>query len=96
VTFLFTDVEDSSRLWEDASTDMADSLRAHDAIVRGAIERHGGAVLGDGGDGFRSAFSATCTDAVREHGLIKLEPPVPADATDTERLMAAVGRSIPR
>jgi class 3 adenylate cyclase len=62
VTFLFTDVEDSSRLWEDAAADMADSLRAHDAIVRGAIERHGGAVFGDGGDGFRSACSATCTD----------------------------------
>jgi predicted ATPase/class 3 adenylate cyclase/DNA-binding CsgD family transcriptional regulator len=62
VTFLFTDIEDSSRLWEDASADMADALRAHDAIVRGAIERHGGAVFGDGGNGFRAAFS-TAADA---------------------------------
>jgi uncharacterized protein (TIGR03086 family) len=39
---------------------------------------------------------ATCTDAAREHGLIKLVPPTAADATDTERLMAAAGRSLPR
>jgi uncharacterized protein (TIGR03086 family) len=40
--------------------------------------------------------AATCTDAAREHGLIKPVPPTPADATDTEQLMAAAGRSIPR
>ena len=40
--------------------------------------------------------AATCTDAAREHGLIKPVPPTPADATDTERLMATAGRSIPR
>jgi uncharacterized protein (TIGR03086 family) len=37
--------------------------------------------------------TATCTDAAREHGLIKAVPPTAADATDTERLMAAAGRS---
>jgi uncharacterized protein (TIGR03086 family) len=37
--------------------------------------------------------AATCTDAVREIGLIKPEPPTPDDATDTERLMAKAGRS---
>ena len=39
---------------------------------------------------------ATCTDAAREHGLIKPVAATPADATDTERLMATAGRSIPR
>jgi predicted ATPase/class 3 adenylate cyclase/DNA-binding NarL/FixJ family response regulator len=62
VTFLFTDVEDSTRRWEADPTDMADALRVHDAIVRGAIERHGGYVFGTGGDGFCAAFS-TATDA---------------------------------
>ena len=56
VTFLFTDVEDSTRVWEQAPTDMADGLRVHDAIVRGAIERHGGYVFGIGRDGFCAAF----------------------------------------
>jgi uncharacterized protein (TIGR03086 family) len=40
--------------------------------------------------------AATCTDAVREIGLIKAVPPTPADATDTERLMAMAGRSLRR
>jgi uncharacterized protein (TIGR03086 family) len=40
--------------------------------------------------------AATCTDAVRETGLIQAVPPVPADATDTERLMAMAGRSLRR
>ena len=62
VTFLFTDIEDSTRLWDEAPTDMADALRVHDAIVRGTIERHGGYVFGTGGDGFCAAFS-TAADA---------------------------------
>jgi predicted ATPase/DNA-binding CsgD family transcriptional regulator len=57
VTFLFTDIEDSTRLWEEAPTDMADALRVHDTIVRGTIERHNGYVFGIGGDGFCAAFS---------------------------------------
>jgi predicted ATPase/class 3 adenylate cyclase/DNA-binding CsgD family transcriptional regulator len=62
VTFLFTDIADSTRLWEEAPVDMADALRVHDAIVRGTIERHGGYVFGVGGDGFCAAF-ATVDDA---------------------------------
>src|SRR5277367_1884633 len=62
VTFLFTEVEDSTRLWEEAPTDMADALRVHDAIVRGTIERHDGYVFGIGGNGFCAAFS-TVADA---------------------------------
>ncbi|MFI5041925.1 MAG: LuxR C-terminal-related transcriptional regulator [Acidimicrobiales bacterium] len=62
VTFLFTGIEDSTRLWEEAPTAMADGLRVHDAIVRGTIEHHGGYVFGTGGDGFSAAFS-TAADA---------------------------------
>jgi uncharacterized protein (TIGR03086 family) len=40
--------------------------------------------------------AATCTDAAREHDLIKPAPPTPADATDTEQLMALAGRAISR
>src|SRR5436305_12146083 len=62
VTFLFTDIADSTRLWEELPSDMADALKVHDAIVRGAIEGHGGYVFGTGGDGFAAAF-ATAADA---------------------------------
>ncbi|HEY3670811.1 MAG TPA: TIGR03086 family metal-binding protein [Acidimicrobiia bacterium] len=40
--------------------------------------------------------AATCTDAARDHDLIKAVAPTTADATETERLMAAAGRSAPR
>ena len=45
MTFLFTDVEDSTRSWEEAPADMAAALQVHDGIVRDAIERHGGYVF---------------------------------------------------
>jgi uncharacterized protein (TIGR03086 family) len=38
----------------------------------------------------------TCTDHTVELGLIKPPTVPPVDATDTERLMAAAGRTIPR
>ena len=38
----------------------------------------------------------TCTDDVRAMGIIKAATEPPADATDTERLMAAAGRTITR
>ncbi|MGZ4735298.1 MAG: TIGR03086 family metal-binding protein [Acidimicrobiia bacterium] len=38
----------------------------------------------------------TCTDGARAAGLILPATEPPADATDTERLMAAAGRTIPR
>ncbi|HYL53195.1 MAG TPA: LuxR C-terminal-related transcriptional regulator [Acidimicrobiia bacterium] len=62
VTFLFTDVVDSTRLWDEAPLDMAEAMRVHDAIVRGAIEGHGGYVFAMGGDSFSAAFS-TVDDA---------------------------------
>jgi class 3 adenylate cyclase len=62
VTFLFTDIEDSTRWWEEAPTDMAGALQVHDDIVRDAIETNGGYVFAAGGDGFSAAFS-TAADA---------------------------------
>ncbi len=62
VTLLFTDIEESARLREEAPAETADAVRAHNAIVRDAIERHGGYVLATGDDGFRAAFS-TATEA---------------------------------
>jgi uncharacterized protein (TIGR03086 family) len=40
-----------------------------------------------------AVVEATCTDAVREIGLIKEVPPIPSDASVTDRLMAQAGRS---
>jgi predicted ATPase/class 3 adenylate cyclase len=56
VTFLFTDVESSTRLWEDHPTEMEAALRQHDTILRSAIEQHGGYVFSTAGDSFAAAF----------------------------------------
>lgn len=56
VTFLFTDIEASTRGWERDPAGMADLLARHDAIVRDAVARHDGHVFATGGDGFAIAF----------------------------------------
>jgi class 3 adenylate cyclase len=56
VTFLLTDIEASTRLWEEFPVQMADALARHDAIVRSAITERHGYVFGTAGDGFNAAF----------------------------------------
>ena len=56
VTFLFTDLEGSTRLWEEHPDAMPGALVRHDEIVRGAIEAHDGVVLSEMGDGMAAAF----------------------------------------
>ncbi|MGI9649374.1 MAG: adenylate/guanylate cyclase domain-containing protein [Acidimicrobiia bacterium] len=58
VTFLFTDVEASTRRWEEHPTEMKDAMARHDGIVRGAIESNGGSVFTTAGDEFCAAFSS--------------------------------------
>jgi hypothetical protein len=58
VTFLFTDIEGSTGLWESAPDAMSTALARHDMIVRDAIEAHGGYVFATGGDGFAAAFGS--------------------------------------
>jgi predicted ATPase/class 3 adenylate cyclase len=56
VTFLFTDIEGSTRRWEADPEAMRAALEAHDAVVRAAIEAHGGQVFKHTGDGMCAAF----------------------------------------
>src|SRR5215216_3037239 len=64
VTFLFSDIEGSTRRWDEQPEAMKGALARHDALLRGAIERHGGHVFKTVGDAFCAAFS-TPADAVR-------------------------------
>ena len=63
VTFLFTDVEGSTRLWEAHPLEMQVALERHDEILRSAIESNGGYVFSTAGDAFAAAF-ARAADAV--------------------------------
>ncbi len=58
VSFLFTDVEGSTRLWESDADAMAASLGLHDQIMRRVIEAHQGHVFSTAGDAFAVAFGS--------------------------------------
>ncbi len=57
VTFLFTDIEGSTRLWEEQREQMQAALARHDALLRSVIEEQGGYVFKTVGDAFYAAFS---------------------------------------
>ena len=58
VTFLFTDVEGSTRRWEADADGMRIALAAHDEVLRRAIETHGGFLFKHTGDGVCAAFAS--------------------------------------
>ncbi len=62
LTFLFTDIEQSSRLWDESPEPMRQALTTHNEILIGAIGDHGGTIVKDRGDGFLAVF-AGATDA---------------------------------
>src|SRR5690349_6108989 len=58
LTFLFTDIEGSTRLWERHPEAMRAALARHDALLRSAIEANHGQVIKATGDGVHAVFSA--------------------------------------
>jgi class 3 adenylate cyclase len=58
VTFLFTDIEGSTRRWEADADAMRAALMAHDEVLRSAIEAHDGYLFSHTGDGVVAAFTS--------------------------------------
>jgi WD40 repeat protein/class 3 adenylate cyclase len=56
VTFLFTDIEGSTRLWEQQPRAMQAAVAHHDTLLREAIEQNGGYVFKTVGDAFCTTF----------------------------------------
>jgi predicted ATPase/class 3 adenylate cyclase len=75
VTFLFTDIEGSTQLWEQHPEAMKTALARHDTILRQVIETNNGYVFKTVGDAFCAAFS-TATEGL-------------AAALDMQRALAA-------
>src|SRR5579871_3168636 len=57
VTFLFTDIEGSTRLWEQYPDVMRSALARHDAVLRQTIEQHNGHIVKGTGDGLHAVFA---------------------------------------
>ena len=60
VTFLFTDLEDSTRLWDEHPDAMSAALARHDELLGRSVERRGGTVFKTTGDGLIAAFTSPC------------------------------------
>jgi predicted ATPase len=58
VTFLFTDIEGSTRRWEADPKAMRGDLVLHDEVLRSAVEAHGGWLFKHTGDGVCAAFDS--------------------------------------
>lgn len=56
VTFLFTDIEGSTSLWENYPNPMQTALARHDVLLRQAIEQSDGYIVKTTGDGVMVAF----------------------------------------
>ena len=75
VTFLFTDLEVSTRLWDQEHDQMREALARHDVILRERVAAHDGQVVKGRGDGVHAVFE-TAHDAI-------------AAAVDAQRVLVA-------
>jgi class 3 adenylate cyclase len=76
VTFLFTDIEGSTRLWQEDEASMRQAVARHDQLLRDVVAGHGGVVFSTMGDGLAAAFqtaSAAISCAVEAQRLLDLE-----------------------
>ena len=58
LTFVFSDIEGSMKLWESDPTGMRVSLARHDEIVRSVVEGANGTAFKHTGDGFGAVFAS--------------------------------------
>ena len=74
VTFLFTDIEGSTRRRESDAVAMRAALLAHDEVLRTAIEAHEGFLFSHTGDGVVAAFNSplSAVDAAVKAQLVLL------------------------
>jgi len=91
-SFLFTDIEGSTRLWAGAPDDTAVALAQHDALVPEVAALHGGRVFKALGDGFCICFDQTAgaLAAAVDLQLRLAEAPVLVGETDRLRVRTAV------
>jgi hypothetical protein len=82
VTFLFTDIEGSTRLWERDSSAMQAALARHDEILRGTVEDHAGFVFKTVEDAFCSGHGGQVLLSLPTQELVRDQLPSGAGLRD--------------
>jgi class 3 adenylate cyclase len=75
LTFLFTDIEGSTRRWEADADAMRVAIETHNKVLRGAVEANDGTVFNYTGDGMCAVFSSprwAVDAAVTAQGVLEL------------------------
>jgi predicted ATPase/class 3 adenylate cyclase len=82
ITFLFTDVAGSTRLWEEHPAAMRQALARHDSLAASVIELHGGALVRSRGEGdslfavfSRASDAVACACALQRAFVAEPWPP---------------------
>src|SRR5688500_20355449 len=81
ITFLFTDIEGSTRLWEQHPEAMRLALTRHDSLLIGSVAQHGGTVIKSRGEGdslfavFARATDATAAALAAQQALLSEDWP---------------------
>lgn len=89
MTFMFSDIEGSTRLWEVHGSSMEDVLVAHDEIAQTVVSEAGGAVFKHTGDGFAASFTSAA--AAIEASVSMQRALATTEWTPVERLRSRIG-----
>src|ERR1051325_11016939 len=72
VTFLLTDIEGSTRLWEQHPDAMRQAMSRHDTLIEECVQQHNGTVVRPRGEGdSRFAVFASANDAIASAAAIQ-------------------------
>ncbi len=100
VTFLLTDIQGSTRMWERASQVMPDVLARHDELMRTSVGDHGGLLIKSKGEGdstfsvFASPVDAASAALAAQHAIDT--EPWPPDCVLTVRMALHTGEAVDR
>ncbi len=88
MTYVFTDVEGSSRLWEQHPQAMQSLMAQHDTLCRSLVAQHGGHIVKFTGDGIHAVF-ADASSALQM--VVALQSGIATLPQDGPRLALRIG-----
>jgi len=95
VTFLFTDIEGSTTLWEQCADAMRTALAHHDVLLRRAIEEFDGRVIKSTGDGLYAVFELASDALLASLAAQRALQASPTSSSDPKVSTTAISPPVP-